>query len=122
MAKCGACKPIPRMRHRLTVQRLKGDATVDGAGQIDESNNDNWETYIRIAAAIVAKSSREFFGADQVQADITHQFTLRWSRNADAIAARMRAIDGDKTYNLTSAPFDPDGNRKILKLNAVEVR
>lgn len=116
-----ACK-CPRLNRRVTVQQIKSDATPDAAGQIDESNNDNWEAYIRVAAAIVAKSSKEFFGADQVQADITHQLTLRWSRKADAIEARMRIIDGSKQYNLSSAPFDPDGNRKILKLNAIEVR
>lgn len=114
-----ACK-CPRLNRRMTFERLSG--TADAAGHVDESVSGNWSTYTRVAAAIVAKSSREFFGADQVQADVTHQITIRWSRTADAIEADMRATDGDKTYNLSGPPFDPDGNRRILKLNAIEVR
>lgn len=114
-----ACK-CPRLNRRVTVQRLAG--TPDAAGHVDESSAANWEQYARVSAAIVAKSSREFWGADQVQADVTHQITIRWSRTADAIEADMRVRDGDKTYNLSGPPFDPDGQRRVLKLNAIEVR
>lgn len=120
MAKCGACTTIPRMRHRFVVKQLAG--TADAAGHVDESDASNWETYARLSAAIVAKSSREFWGADQAQADVTHQLTFRWGRTYDAISPAMRLTSGDKTYNLSGPPFDPDGNRRILKLNAIEVR
>lgn len=116
-----ACK-CPRLSRRIVVQRIASDAAIDAAGQIDESDNSIWETYTPAWAAIVAKASREFWGADQVQADITHQLTLRWTAKNDAIEPTMRIIDGAKIYNLTSAPFDPDGKRRTLKLNAVEVR
>lgn len=116
-----ACK-CPRFSRRVIVEQISGDAVVDAAGQLDESDASNWEAYTMAWAAIVAKSSREFWGADQVQADITHQLTMRWSRRLDAISPTMRIVDGAKIYNLASAPFDPDGKRRMLKLNAIEVR
>jgi SPP1 family predicted phage head-tail adaptor len=116
-----ACK-CPRFNRRLNVQRLKADAVVDDAGHVDESLDSNWETYTNVWAAVVAKSSREFWGADQVEADITHQITMRFNRINDAIQPEMRAKDGSRIYNLSSAPYDPDGLRKQLKINAVEVR
>lgn len=112
----------PRLNRRMSFQRLLSSATKDAAGHVDESLSASWETYTRVSAAIVAKGSREFFGANQVRADVTHQITVRWSRTADAIEADMRVVDGDKTYNLSGPPFDPDGNRRQLKLNAIEVR
>lgn len=111
-----------KLRNRITVQRLKSSATADAGGHIDESLDANWEAYWTCWSNIIPRSSREFFGADRVQAETTHQIEIRYCSDAVGITSAMRVKYGTRTFNILSEPYDVDERRIALRFDAKEVR
>lgn len=56
-------------------------------------------------------SGRELFQAQQISAEITTQFTIRYRTDIDA---RMSIRYGEQFYHIQGAPQDPDGLREHL--------
>ena len=104
------------IRQRITIEKLDESATPDAAGHVD-----SWVTHFRCWSRLVPVGSREFFGANQVQANVTHQVTVRACTETRAVTAAMRFTYGGSTYNLSGPPFDPDGRRAWLVFNAIQV-
>ncbi len=73
----------------------------------------DWPVFARVRAAKDDLSGREFFQAQQINAEITTRFRIRYLAN---ITSKMRILcDGDY-YNIVSPPIDPDGMRRELHL------
>lgn len=111
-----------QLRNVIAIEQLREALTPDAAGHIDESDDENWECYCQAAAKIVPVGSREFFGADQVQANVTHQITVRHCSEAEAITTAHRVRFGTRVFNVASPPVDPDDLRASLVFNAIEVK
>ncbi|MCA9312662.1 MAG: phage head closure protein [Phycisphaerales bacterium] len=63
--------PIGKLRHRVTVQRATEER--DSYGQPVQT----WSDIGRVWARIRPLSGREYIAARQVQADLTHEVTIR---------------------------------------------
>ncbi|MEQ1573632.1 MAG: phage head closure protein [Vicinamibacterales bacterium] len=97
------------LRHRITIEHPV--EVQDEAGEPTKQ----WQE-IPAQARVWAKredlAGRELFQAQQVNAQVTTQFTIRWRSDIDA---RMRVVSDGVTYPI-EAPQDPEGRRESLVL------
>lgn len=111
-----------KIRHKIVIERLNPNATPDAAGHIDETDSANWEAFWRPWANLIPRNSREFIGADRVQADITHQIEIRYSDKAYQVSSDMRVKYGNRRFNILSEPYDVDERRVAIRFDAKEIR
>lgn len=105
-----------QLRHRITLQRPV--ATQDEWGDPSPS----WEDVATVAASIESISGREFFSAQQVQADVTTRITIRWRNGIEpamrithATAAQQAMSPPEFTiYDIEAILPDPTGRRSIV--------
>lgn len=107
-----------QLRHRVNIQR-KTDAQDDYGEPLDE-----WvDVWVAVPARIKDLSGREFWGAQQVQADVTTEILIHWRED---ITPMLRIVHQDAAhaglsppeytvYDITSVIADPT-NRRELKL------
>lgn len=94
------------LRQRITLQQSTKSRDTMGAEVIV------WVTAATVWAEKLHQSSREFFAAQKVNAEITDLFKTRFRQKVDT---KMRLVYGGKTYNILGAD-DPDGRRRDLWL------
>jgi head-tail adaptor len=107
------------LSQRVEVQRLS--ASVNGAGQVDETTAGNWVTYAVRWCEMVTRGSREFFRGVEVAADITHQITMRADPQSKAFTVKQRLRMGDRIFNISGPPLDVDEADEMIRFPAVEV-
>lgn len=122
--KCGPCGggTAKKLDKQVTVKRIKTGLTPDAAGHIDETNEANWITYGTFYCEIVTKGSREFFRGEQVNADITHQITIRHSTSSAGITTSMKLVYQGRTFNISEPPRNVNEDNEWLVFGAVEVK
>lgn len=94
------------MRHRVEIETPI--ETQDDYGGLGSS----WESYCDVWAQREDLSGGELFQAQQINAEVSTQFTIRYRSGIDA---RMRVISDDVCYGINSVQ-DPDGRREKLLL------
>jgi SPP1 family predicted phage head-tail adaptor len=82
-----------RMRHRITIQQRAN--TPDTFGQPIES----WADVATVWASVEPLQGREFFAADQVNAEVTTRIRMRWR---SGITAAMRVSFDSRLYDIQS--------------------
>jgi head-tail adaptor len=107
------------LSQRVEVQRLS--ASVNSAGQIDETTAGNWVTFAVRWCQMVTRGSREFFRGVEVAADITHQITMRADPQSKAFTVKQRLKMGDRLFNISGPPLDVDEGSEMVRFPAVEV-
>lgn len=100
------------LRHRITLQQ-KTVARDAMGGEIE-----TWNDIATVWASKAHQTSREFFAAQKINAEITVLFIIRYRRNVDT---KMRVIFSGKTYDILGAD-DLDGRRRELWLMAKVVK
>lgn len=109
------------LNNLVIVERVKPSASVDGSGNVDESLDTNWGECGRAWTQVITKGSREFFRNQQVGQDITHQFTMRWTKKAGDYTTGMRfRMDGRK-FHIKAPPMNVDENNRWLVFQTTEV-
>lgn len=107
---------------RVTINRLKADATVNAAGHIDESSASNWETYATRWCQVVYQKGDEVIAGDQL---IAHRFpVLRFVSDSStrSFTTGMRAVLGDgRTFSFAEPPRDVKERRGEVEVACVEV-
>ncbi|MFZ3132766.1 MAG: phage head closure protein [Desulfosporosinus sp.] len=73
---------------------------------------ENWFNYLAVWASKQHKTSREFYAAQKVNAEITDLFIIRFN---STITTQMRVIYDGKYYDILGAD-DPDGYRRETHL------
>lgn len=117
---CGACGSMPKLDNRVTVEKLKTTATIDGSGNVNEKLDSNWTTAGNEWVEIVTRGSREFFRGQQVGEDITHQVTMRWSKRASEYTTKMRLrLNGRKLF-ISSPPVNIDEQDEWIRMACTE--
>ncbi len=104
---------VGRLRHRLVLQRRV--ETLDSYG-------DAVLTYTAIKTVwgqLRAVSGRERYIAQQAQADVTHEASVRHSSDSESLVAEDRIVFGSRTFDVI-ANVDPDGRSKFRRLTLVE--
>ena len=103
------------LRHRLVIQRRT--ATQDSVG----GQSTAWTTIATVWAEISPLSGREQLAAQAVQAEITHQITVRWQplfANPKVVAS-YRGLDNGRIFNISSS-INQDERNRIVVLQATE--
>lgn len=85
---------------KVTIERLSG--TADAHGHIDNTAGSNWTSYASGWASVQSKGGREFWKVQQVQADVSHVWTLQYSKSLAAATPDMRLIHEGQTYEILS--------------------
>jgi SPP1 family predicted phage head-tail adaptor len=96
------------LRHRVTIE-----APTETQNEFGEPVA-GWKPFIEAWASREDLAGRETFQAQQVSAEVTTRF---WLRYVDGITAKMRLISDGVVYNVHSVA-DPDGRRRALVLLA----
>jgi SPP1 family predicted phage head-tail adaptor len=97
-----------QLRHRVTIE-----TTTEVQDQYGEPV-ETWTTLAEVWASREDLAGREAFAAQQVQADVTTRFQMRFLAG---VTAKARLISDGVTYNVTSVA-DADGRGKTLTLLA----
>ena len=108
-----------KLANRVEVQKLS--ATVNAAGQIDETTSSNWVTFAQRWCELITRGSREFFRGVEVAADITHQVTMRSDPESKDFTTKQRLKMGNRVFSISSPPLDVDEQQKMVRFAAVEV-
>ena len=122
---CGPCKTGEQQKkldRYIAIQRLKTGLTPDASGHIDETLSSNWTVHGRFWAEFITKGSKEFFRGEQVNADITHQITVRHSTLAMGITTKMQVLYGGRTMNIDGPPRNINEQNEWLVFGAIEIK
>lgn len=102
---------IGKLRHRITIQSVTETQGTDGA--IVKT----WADFATVSASKTHKTSREFFAAQKVNAEMTDLFI---TRHLAGVTPKMRVSFDGKYYDIIGAP-DPDGRKRELHITCKEV-
>jgi SPP1 family predicted phage head-tail adaptor len=117
--KCADCKTRPVLNRRVTIQRLKTNATKDVNNEVDHTVDANWETYATRSAAFKSRGGSERFASDMIQAGQTHRVRMRSDSTTRGISPAMRMVYDSRVFNILAA-VDEDETRQWVVLDVVE--
>ena len=100
-------------RHLLTLERRT--ETLDTFGEAGLS----YTTLMTAWGTVEAVGSRERFESQQVQAEVSHRLTIRYSAKAATLTASDRITFDGRTFEVVT-PMDKDGRRHELTILALE--
>ncbi len=87
----------PKLDHRITIQR--NTPTTNDYNEPVES----WSDYITVSAARKDASANESYRAQEVAAQISARFTVRYSPEIETVTPKDRLIlENGLTYNITA--------------------
>lgn len=101
-----------RLRHVITLQR--NEPTKNDLGE----PTPNWVDYADCDAEIMPLRGREFFDAQQVNAELTTRVRIRW---VEGVKAEHRVIFEGRTLEIASPPMNTDEKNRELVLMCKEV-
>jgi len=100
----------------MKIGRLRNYITIQQPTESFDSNGElvlTWSTFVQCWAEILPLVGREYYSARQVNAELTGKIRMRYIKN---ITAKMRIIDGAKTYEIASPPIDVENKHIELVL------
>lgn len=109
------------LNRRVTLQRIKTNATPDAHGHIDETADSTWESIGDRWAKFWGEGSREFFRAKQIQADMSHLIDLRYDGTTSTLTPRDRIRYDGRTLHILSAR-DAEEAHVVMRVEAKETR
>ena len=115
------CFCASHLTRLVDVEKISTSATVDANGNIDETNDANWVKFGSEWVGFVTKGSREFFRGRQVNEDVTHQVTLRWSQKSAQYTTGMRLKMDGRKFNISAPPINIDEKNEWIQLETKEV-
>lgn len=99
------------LRNRVTIQQATETQSDSGAvGQ-------TWANVATVWASYKELSGREWFAAQQVNAEVSGEFGIRYRAG---IVPKMRILFGTRVFNI-EAVMDPASRRRELQLLVSEV-
>lgn len=100
-----------RLRHRVTIEKLTvGRDSIGGVTEV-------WSPFATRWAEVAPLRGREFFAAEQVNAEVSHRVTLRF---LPGVVAKMRVNFGGRILTIEAALNIEERNRE-LQLMCLEV-
>ncbi len=103
-----------QLRQRVTIQ--KDTPVQDGYGQPVPV----WSTHLTRWAAVEPLTGREYFTAQQTQAEVTTRIRVRWS-SGHGITPKMRVSWSGRLFEIDSV-LEPVSARRELHLMCTEVQ
>ncbi|KKK83023.1 hypothetical protein LCGC14_2797540 [marine sediment metagenome] len=94
-------------RHRITIEQ-QDTGTANAGGEIIPT----WSDYaVSVPVEILPQRGREFYQAQQVQAEITHLIRIRY---LPGVTSKMRAIFGTRTLHILDVRNVDERSREML--------
>ncbi len=93
------------LRHRVTIQKEQG-TTRNSKGELVP----NWVDIVTVWAAVEPLKGREYFDAEQVQAEVTTRIRMRYHAG---VTPEMRIIYGTKEFDILSAINIEEKDREL---------
>lgn len=103
------------LRHKIVIRHPSGQKDPD-SGEIIPGPG---PVFAAVWADVTDLSGREFWSAQQVQAEVTTRVRIRY---LSGIKATMTIEHGSRTLEIASPPIDPDGRRRELHLMCREIQ
>jgi SPP1 family predicted phage head-tail adaptor len=94
-----------KLRHRVTLQSL--GSTQDGFGQTVET----WANVANVWADIQPGRGREFFAAQQTNAELTHEIVIRYRAS---VAPTWRVLYGTRIFDIQQVQNTGEADRRLL--------
>jgi len=101
-----------RLRHQVTLQ--KPVTNQDTYGQ----DVATWTDVATVWAGVEPLKGREFYDAQQVNAELSVRVVIRYRSD---VAATWRVKHGDRAYAIQQPPIDPDMRHRELQLMCSEL-
>lgn len=99
-----------RLRHRVTIE--KNTPTTTGRGE----RRPAWSTLADVWADIRPLRGREYYQAQQTNAELTTEIEIRYR---DDVTSKMRVVWGDRVFDVVAPPVNVDMlNRALILLCA----
>lgn len=109
------CYAQKSYRYTLTVKSLNNTSAV----HVDPKDSSNWTTQGTIKANFTTKAGREFFNADQVQADQTHMIETPWNNFSATIVPEWRLELNSRIFQVVSVA-DKNEERRVVQITVKE--
>lgn len=93
-----------KLRHRITIQNATETNT---SGSLSQS----WGTYATVWSAVEPLSGREYFQSQQVTAEVTTRFRIRYR---SGVTPLMRISWDSRTFEIQSVIRDATNNREMV--------
>jgi len=103
--------PAGTYRHRITLRESTATGRDAAGGEIL-----TWSDVATVWAAVEPISGREYFAAQQVNAETTHRIKMRYR---PGVHSKMRVLFGSRTFDIESV-IDPEERHVELHLMCVE--
>lgn len=104
----------PKRTERVTIQKVKSDAVQTAHGEIDKSNDANWEDVATRWAKVAPKSASEKDIGDQIISFASTEFDFRYDAVTAAINSEDRLKHRGKVYEIDQARNPEMRNDSIL--------
>jgi len=104
---------------RVTIQKIKDNPIKDAHGEVDLTDDRNWETYAVRWAEIQTKGGREFWKVDKVEAEVSHLIRVPYDRLTVGITSQMRIRFMQRIINI-AAVYDVDEMREVIEMQCKE--
>lgn len=117
MSKCVCTAPLPRMKHRVTIERpvYAQDAANEQIA--------TWSVYARLSASCRAMTSREVVQSEQVQGSVGWIVQLRYNPKTIGITSGMRMTlvsFGNRVVYCDGPSMPMEGAKRMVQVRAVE--
>lgn len=99
---------------RIVIQR----ATLSQGGGYNEPQ-ETWATFLTVWAKRHDASAAEAYRAQEVDAQITTRFTIRYSTQAASITPKDRIVFDGRTYNITAVREPANTRNQWREIDAV---
>ncbi len=104
---------------RVTIQRIELNPETDAHGEVDLTDEGNWETHAVRWANIKTKGGREWWKSDKINAEVTHVIQIPYDKLTQNIDSEMRIRLGDRTINIVAA-YDVDEMHEVIEMQCKE--
>jgi len=103
---------IGDLRHRITIQQ-----PIEIRNEVGEVIQSAWQDFTTVWAAIEPLRGREYFDAQQINAEVTSRIRIRYR---PGIKPKMRVVYGERIFDIQSV-IDVEERHKEIHLMCKEV-
>lgn len=111
---CAPCKTDRNLTTRITIHRIKSNATRDANNEIDLADAANWEALAARWSAIKSRGGSERFASDMIQAGQTHRVYMRYDNVTRTVTPAMRLKLDSRLFNILAIVDEDEGHRWIV--------
>lgn len=116
----GKRRSAPAMTERITIQQIDPDAATTGHGEVDRTDDDNWEDVAVRWCQVTPQGAGETVIGDQVIAATTTDFMMRHDAVTSAISPENRIQFASATYNIGPI-VNIDNRNEFIKVTGIKI-